>query len=693
MARVAAGVGGGLTREAQPATIPDPPTLQSGLPSVFIDYNGENSFPALVRSRFKATLDGVIYSSAQGIQKSVIALDNAEYVAETLGGTYHLAGGILYAYDGSTPTEHGFLVYPEDVSSDTFNYGFLPGDVNTGTEVIAISGHALTNGTVIRFNNTGGALPAIINTTTSYYVVGAVAGVSFQVALTAGGAAVNFADQGTGVHAVFKYGGTMVAGTYYYAIVYEWIDAQGQVHRSAPGYTNVETSWAGQQTTVTYPCLRLTLKDGTTRVDAKVVLYRGIAPGDSEVLYRYTDIDNDPTAASGTFTDNGTTTISLENLATQEVLYTTGGVVENVSAPSSTCITGHRNRIFLGGLEDGNTLTYSKYFQPGEAVAFNDTFTIRCDPRGGVIKALFPLDDKLIIFKKDAIFTLVGDGPLDTGAQNDYTEPQLVSSDVGCSFPRSIVLTPNGLMFKSDKGIYLLDRNLTTTYIGAAVEVHNDAEITSAVMMEDVNEIRFTTADSVCLVYNYYFGLWSWFSNYSAASAVGNSSGYYLLSSTGGIRKEVADVYNDSGATYEMSIETGWISLAGVQGYQRLYQIMGLGDFYTDHYTKIKLGYDFEPAYTETVYFNVANGLVLSYYGDDPTYGSESPYGGSGSSVYQWSLQPKRQKCQSIKLLISDVDTKTEAGGASFSFVSLNIIAGLKPNGPKLGGRKQIGSL
>ncbi len=692
MARVAAGIGGGLTREAQPGTIPNPSTLQSGLPSVFVDTSGSYAFSATVRSRFRATLDGTVYSSAQGLQKSAVALDNAEYVAETLNGTYHLAGGILYAYGGDAPVEHGFLVYPEDVTAAVYSQTFAPADVNTGTEVITLTANGLANGDTIRFSNSGGALPAVINTTTTYFVITATTD-TIQVAATAGGAALNFAGQGTGTHTIYKYGGTLAAGTYYYGLIYEWIDAQGNTHRSAPAYFTATSTIANQLITTTYPNLRLTLKDGTTRANAKVVLYRGIAPGDSEVLYRLTDANNVVTAATGTFLDTGATLISAANLALQEVLYTTGGVIDNTAAPSCTSIVGHRNRLFLGGLEDGNTLAYSKYAVPGDGVAFSDLFTMRCDPRGGDIQAVYPLDDKLIIFKKDALFALVGDGPLDTGAQNDYTEPQLISSDVGCSSPRSIVLTPSGLMFKSDKGIYLLDRNLTTSYIGAPVEVHNSLEVTSAVIMEDQNEVRFTTSGDLCLVFNYYFGQWSWFSNYGAASATGGSAGYYLLSSEGVIKTEVAGVYNDSGATYSMQIETGWISLAGVQGYQRLYQIMGLGDFYSDHYTKIKTAYDFEAAYTETVYFNVANGLILEYYGDDPTYGSSSPYGGSGSSVYQWSLQPRRQKCQSIKLLISDVDTKTEAGGASFSFVSLNLIAGVKPNGPKLGYRKQIGSL
>ncbi len=118
---------------------------------------------------------------------------------------------------------------------------------------------------------------------------------------------------------------------------------------------------------------------------------------------------------------------------------------------------------------------------------------------------------------------------------------------------------------------------------------------------------------------------------------------------------------------------------------------MGLGDYLSNHHTQVKMAYDFEVAYSETVYFNVDNGLDISYYGDDATYGDSDVYGGSGSSIYQWYLRPRRQKCQSIKLLIKDIDTISTAGSASFNFVGLTMMAGIKNGGPRVGSGKEIG--
>ncbi len=683
VARLSSGVGGGLTRAATPGTVPSPSALQAGLCSYYVNADGAYVYGTTIKTKFQASENGVVYSVSQGIQKSTLQLANTSYTASTVGGNYHLAGGLLFAYDGNSPVEHGFLTYPEDVTTTVGDHVFTA-NVN---DTLTATAHGLSNDNTVTLTTTT-TLPAPFVVGTTYYVINASTD-TFKLSATSGGAAVNVTDTGTGVHTFHNTtGGSLPVGTYYYAVMYEWFDAQGQVHRSAPCYVNQATTVINQRITLTYPTLRLTLKDGTTRANLKVVLYRGLAIDDDQVLYRLTDAFNTTASDTATFLDTGSL-LSAANLAVQEVIYTTGGVLDNTSAPASTCLTSYRGRLFLGGLEDTNAVVYSKPHVYGEGVAFSDFFVQRCDPRGGPVTALYGLDDKLILFKRDNIFVMAGDGPVDTGVNNDYSDPQLIATDVGCSLPNSIALTPLGLVFKSDKGIYLLDRSLSTQYIGAPVERYNSLTVTSAVVMEDQNEVRFTTSDGVCLVYNYFFNLWSTFSAYEAVSAVGNSEGYYHLKADGTLRVE-DDSYNDAGARYKMSIETGWISFAGVQGLQRIYQIYGLGDFITDHYTRIKLAYDYEDAYTQTTYFNVDTALDLGYYGDSATYGADLVYGGTGSSVYQWELSPRRQKCQAIKLLIEDIDTKTDNGGASFNFVSLSFLAGVKVGGPRLSSNRNV---
>lgn len=596
VAKITPGLAGGLTQDTSGS-------LKSGLSSVVVDSQGRYIAAGRCKNSLQAASDGTIVSSSVGIQKMAFTFDSAEFDSETFGENFHVAGGVMLAYDGVSATELNFHLYPEDLTTS---------------------------------QNSSGTLPT---------------------------------------------------GTYYYQAIYEWQDAKGQIHRSAPSVpiSAAVTGTGNDQVIITVPTLRLTRKTGT-RADCKVVLYSGTV-GDDTIMYRLDETTNDTTADTVTFTDGAPRSASF---ILGEVLYTTGGLVESTAPPASKVTTSHKNRLWLGGLEDGLTLAYTREHVYGEGACFSDFLTLRVDPRGGSVTALGSLDDKLVIFKRDAIFSLVGDGPLDTGAQNDYGQPQLVSSDVGCTAPKSVVTTPMGLMFKTDKGIFLLDRSLGTSYIGAPVAAYNSYTVTSAVVLEDVQEVRFTTSEGPCLVYNYEFNQWSTFTNYASASACRGLDSYLHLRSTGVVCKENSS-YNDAGARYSMAIETSWFSFADLQGYQRIYYIMGLGDYLSNHHTRVKMAYDFEDAYSETVYFNVDNGLDISYYGDDATYGDSDVYGGSGTSIYQWYLRPRRQKCQSIKLLIEDVDTISANGDASFNFVGLTFQAGIKSNGPRVRAGQEIG--
>ena len=78
---------------------------------------------------------------------------------------------------------------------------------------------------------------------------------------------------------------------------------------------------------------------------------------------------------------------------------------------------------------------------------------------------------------------------------------------------------PEGLMFKSSKGIYLLSRALELKYIGADVEAYNAFDVTSAQLIPTVYEVRFTLTNGVCLVHDYYVDQWSVYTNIAAVDA------------------------------------------------------------------------------------------------------------------------------------------------------------------------------
>lgn len=724
--RMLQGVAGGLTRGPDNALI-------SSLGRVQIDSAGRYIYPIQIRNQLTADLGGSVLSTSRGIQKQALRFGDAAYNNDSLGENLHVAGGILLAYDGVSATEHGYNLYPEDVvisspsdyvtpevftwTSPTFaaaaqaDYAYITaqdgstfaiwldkdaanvpptGALYLGAD-FEIEVEIVTGDTAAQV--AGKVRTAVLANSdwTSRFTTGALVSASFSVTQISPGDVQdpvrrNANDSGNGsfTYVVDTQGGTgsVPAGQYAYRAIYEWVDGRGQIHRSAPSILDTITVGAGSAIDVYIPTLRLTLKTDP-RADVKIVIYRSQAD-QVTVLYRLAEVTNDLSVDTIVYTDTGA--ISDAVLATQEILYTTGGVLENIAAPASKVITKHKNRLWLAGLENESQLAYSKEYVNTEGVAFSDFFTIQCDPRGGPITALASMDDKLIIFKRDQVFSLVGDGPVDTGAQNDYSKPQGIAGDIGCIQPDSIASTPDGVMFKSDKGIYMLTRSLGFEPIGDPVEDFNGLSVTSATVIEDEDEVRFTTAEGTCLVYNYHFEQWSTFTNYAATSALNALGSYLHLRSDGQVRRETPGLYLDAGGRIRMAIETSWLAFAGLQGYQRVRRFDFLGDYLSDHYTRVKIAYDYEDAYVETVYFNVDEDLDISYYGDDVTYGSSTVYGGSGTAVYQFSIKPRKQKSEAMKLRFEDIDTKTADGGGSFNLVGLTFEVG-----QKLGTDKQFG--
>lgn len=450
-------------------------------------------------------------------------------------------------------------------------------------------------------------------------------------------------------------GGAMTAGTYQYSAIYEWVDARGNHHRSAPSPVFTTTLTTETAVLVTVPNLRVTYK-----TDVIISLYRSSANG--SILRRVTGSPmtsstfNDPLADSVTITDK----MDDVGQACGDILYTTGGEVENIAPPACTSITTYRSRLVLLPSEVTSSFWYSKEVIPQTPVEMSDLFVQNIDELGGNLTSAIQMDDKLVLFKSRNIFYMTGQGPSISGANNDFSTPLLVNSDVGCSNQQSLILMPNGVMFKSDKGIYLLDRSMQASYIGAPVEFYNPQTVTSSQLMEDKNQVRFTLDNGVTLVYDYYFDQWSVFTNISAVDSCIFENKFTYLKSDGSVLEESTG-YTDDGAFIPLSLVTSWISMAGMQGFQRIYKALLLGEQKGNHTLRVKVRRDFDSTILQT---------------DDIDATAISP------AVYQWRVFPKVQKCEAIQLEMTDVQTSGFNEGFSISDLTLEI--GIKTGGFKL---------
>ncbi len=483
-------------------------------------------------------------------------------------------------------------------------------------------------------------------------------------------------------------GGNLADGDYQACFVYEWTDNQGQIHQSAPSVPELFTISGGSgsgSVDVTAPTLRITAKK-SPRTNVSIVGY--VTEPAGSVFYRWTSVAsptlNNPAVDTVTMPDITVVTIS------NQILYTTGGVLENIAAPACSVIEVFKNRVWLGGLEDGS-IWYSKENKVGLPVEFSDQLLKKVEAPGGRLTSFGVLDDKLLYLKRDRYYFTFGDGPNNTGQGGDFAEAQFVTADAGCESAASMTRVPGGLMFKSAKGIYMIDSTLNPSYVGADVEAFNDRTFTSGVLVADTNQVRFTTLEGPTLFYDYYQKQWGVFSKVAAKDAIIWQNQYVFLRTSGVALRETAETYKDDGAPIRMRIGTGWLALASVIGYQRVYQLCILGEYKSPHKLKVSIAYDYSESYSQVAYFDPEEVLEIN------TYGSQSPYGKAGTvyggknSSYRFIVNLKVQKCQAIRFLIEEETTSATIGTQeAFTITSVGVLAGVKVGIGKFGRNQAI---
>ena len=162
-------------------------------------------------------------------------------------------------------------------------------------------------------------------------------------------------------------------------------------------------------------------------------------------------------------------------------------------------------------------------------------------------------------------------------------------------------------MFKSQKGIWLLSRALDLEYVGAPVEDYNDLTIVKADVLAKLNEARFLTSDGDCLVYNYLYDIWYTFGDHRGFDSLVLGDDYYFVDHNSKILKINYDKYDDNGSPVQMKLVSGWISFAGIQGFQRVWRMMILGEYKSPHKLRIKIASNYDDVWAEEMIIDVSS--------------------------------------------------------------------------------------
>lgn len=492
------------------------------------------------------------------------------------------------------------------------------------------------------------------------------------------------------------YLGSSLAQTYSYIFYYETEDAQNNIIRSAISKTYTAAITAGSSAIVylDIPTLRV-----TNHKQVSIKVFRNAPSVDTTTFHDL--LPNTPlyssTGSDSIFLVDNTPDSSLLGNPT---LYTTGGILEDTATPAPWALSTYKTRVMMTDSENRTNLWYSKEVIPGTPVEMTDLQILQFTNRWGDLNAHIEMDDKEILFFANqnigAIFYMTGEGPDATGGNNDFSQPIFITDSVSTTNQNSIVRVPDGVMFQSNKGIWILGRDLSVNYIGAPVEAYNSQTVTSAQIIPKSTRVQFTLDNGNVLVWDYYQKQWSVFTGINAVSSVLFQGLFtylqqYQASQKAVVAQETPGIYSDLGKPIAINLSLGWLSFSGFQGYQRLYKIYLKGQYLSPHILNVSLAYDFNPGVLQTARIN-SNYLASSAFGmDNFTYGAGSPYGGSYPNE-QNRINPKVQKCQSIQISIAEsMDPQNAAAlGAGSILEAIGCVIGAKLTYPKLPASRSV---
>jgi hypothetical protein len=487
------------------------------------------------------------------------------------------------------------------------------------------------------------------------------------------------------IDAVPVAGGSLTAGTRAWKFCYEEVDAAGEIHQGPMSIPQVIELEPGEPSvTFQIPTYRLTSK---RRV--RIAVWRTEVNDDSADprFYRVTSLSPSATGIINGYLLNRTDVdyvaftdgLSDEDLILREPAYDNQGVLSNDPAPLGALVAGGKNRLFFSSAEDENTVVYTQQRRAGYGPETSTDLRIVLDPDGGAVTAIAVLDDAVVAFKRGQTYVFAGDGPSpnpDATPQLGFSPPQLVTSDVGCTSPQSIAVTPIGVIFKSARGYHLIDRSRQVRYVGAPVEQYNDLTVAAAVTLPDRTSILILHTNGVALHYDYFVGEWSWFTNHEALDAVVAGDQYYFLRADAGgrVARENRASYLDGTREIVFRIETAWIRfLPYVQGWQKLWHLLIVGEYLTPHRLQVSIATDYRPGWDAPYTLTPDENYSPSPYGAG-AYG-DGPYGGDPDQLYQERIHVSEQ-CMAVRVRIQDAPSGEAPLGGSVLLTELTFTGG-----------------
>ena len=395
--------------------------------------------------------------------------------------------------------------------------------------------------------------------------------------------------------------GDLDAGKRFYKASYRWPNAAGETDRSTTvAMTELDVD-ADRNVEVSVGTIHYTDKRGV-RGDCAIEVWR--TAKDASVFHLITSKNPADSTGDNRYLANDTSeevkvvedALSDDDLISQELDPETGGVLEHLPPPPASIIVAGQDRLYLAGVAgDPHAVWYSRLRDEGEVASFHDALRVHLPSTHGAVTAIEVIHETLVVFQERAVHILPGEGFDNLGGGQNLGPPRRISSDVGAVSQESLAVMPQGILFKSAKGWYMLNRGFTVDYIGGQVDAFDDDTVLAVQVMEEQHQARVLT-NARMLVWDWIAQQWAEWTISDGIHSIMWGGDHLYLSSGNTVQKQRDDF--EGAHEYQLDIETAWIKLAGLQGFKRVrrYAILGEADSYS---LRTRVGFDYGDEYAQ----------------------------------------------------------------------------------------------
>lgn len=373
-------------------------------------------------------------------------------------------------------------------------------------------------------------------------------------------------------------------------------------------------------------------------------------------------------------TVNSTYTDLTDDVGTGEPF---SGEIQASITPAFSHVALWNNRMWGVQRDYPSRISFSKPLAIGFLPEFPGEYEIDVDDAHGDATGLAPMDDKIVLFKGNAIYVAGGDGPANDGS-GAFPAFQLINSESGAIAGSPFVSTGAEVYFVSKGGLFWVTRAQEVAFVGAAIDAYLSMPLVTSpetvigmIVSPNDNEVRVQTTN-YRFVHDRIFDIWvrdtgAMDGSYGIVQTRFLGDLQVFFTNTGAMWFEAADsnTPTDVGITFQGVLRSPWMRPSNMEGWLRLYQMRAVAEC-------LASGPTAQPVMS--VYYDNDDSLV-EHFGPRVVLGNPGPV--------RANAKPRRQLCTAFSPQLT-----LPAGNASIRFDSWAALVAREPSTQPVGGER-----